>query len=60
MTNRAKRNAILNILLFGLLGVYFCYAGVRSVGFARVILLLIGLLHFAIVYNYVRGLRGER
>ncbi len=59
MTPRAQRSALLKTALFALLGVYFCYAGIRSAGFARVLLILIGMLELALAYNYLRRLLGR-
>ncbi len=47
---------LLHGLLFLLLGVYFIYAGLRMVGFVRVIFLLIAVVDFAIAYSSLRHL----
>ncbi len=59
MTPRAQRSALLKTALFALLGVYFCYVGIRSAGFVRVLFILIGVVDFAIAYNYLRRIIGR-
>ncbi len=59
MTPRAKRAIIIKAILFALLGVYFCYSGIRNVGFARVILILIGIFDIVLAYIYIRGLKKQ-
>ncbi len=60
MTARAKRTTIIKAAIFALLGVYFCYAGVKSAGFVRGLFIIIGVLEIALAYSYLRSLRRAK